>query len=590
MRKIRNLNLIQKIMLIFIISVMVPVVVMIQVIITKSKDKVIEQTVSLSERLADQNVDNLSEVLNESLDIVSQMCLYDYKLKDMLSMRNRRNAIDNIEYHRYFVERYEVDLYKNDIDLKIYYFQDTIIQNYSIFVHADQAMRSSELFHSVEKSDSLYSWGYDTERRKIFLAGKIMDSDGTWAGVAIVSTGFQKITEIVGNEESLKWAEVLLIDEQGNLIMSSASTLPVDAAFLKAIAANREESLALDYLNEYKVIHKTLETDDANNQWKFVTFISTQQVAQDANRLKNEFLFISIVVLAVSFSFYLFNIQGIANRIRSLTEQMREVANGNFREIETDRSSNEMREMTRSFNRMVVNLDRLIHENYEKSVRISESETKRREAELYALQSQIQPHFLFNTLESVRMKLSGGNLAESDEMILHLAKSLRKTLSWHSAWISLGEELDLVTSYLTVQKLRFKDKLGYDILCEPETLKQDEIPKLIIQPLVENAVLHGMETSMHFVSVRIVIERHDGAMRIRVEDNGVGMDAAKLDEIRKTLDEGAPSGTLNHIGLKNIHDRLVLLYGSRCGLVLSSQPGAGTVIEMRIPFLERRNR
>lgn len=204
------------------------------------------------------------------------------------------------------------------------------------------------------------------------------------------------------------------------------------------------------------------------------------------------------------------------------------------------------------------------------------------EASLLALQAQINPHFLYNTLEIINWEAIDLLGADNNisQMLLCLSSNLRYTLHKSGRFVTLQEDLDNLSQYITIQKLFTEDRISFSYRID-ETLLDWQIPKLLLQPLVENALLHGLSKAAHG-SVRIQIQAYSNGIRLRVLDNGVGFSPEKLSEVRANLAHGEVSPKTS-LGLKNIDSRLKLLYGKEFGLRIYSIQNWGTCIQVFLP-------
>lgn len=199
-------------------------------------------------------------------------------------------------------------------------------------------------------------------------------------------------------------------------------------------------------------------------------------------------------------------------------------------------------------------------------------------AELEALHAQINPHFLFNTLNTIIM-FSRTNPETARELLIRLAAFFRQTLKRHGHFNTLGEELEYIDTYLVLEKARFGDKLKIIKEIEPETMEY-QIPVLTLQPLVENAVKHGITTKVGPGEVRITVAKEHGELHMTVRDNGVGIPEDKIDLI---LLPGVGSG--NGVGITNVNERLKSLFGEGYGLKVTSKINEGTTIHVRVPLI-----
>jgi two-component system sensor histidine kinase YesM len=204
------------------------------------------------------------------------------------------------------------------------------------------------------------------------------------------------------------------------------------------------------------------------------------------------------------------------------------------------------------------------------------------EIRLKMLTSQINPHFLFNVLESIRMKAHLKGEREIASTVKQLGKLMRRNLEASGGPIPLGEEFENVRCYLEIEKFRLEEKLEYRLEAGPGT-EAVAVPPLIVEPLVENAVVHGLERRYGGGRVIVSALLRRGFLEISVVDNGLGM----TEERRRLLLEG-PEG--KHVGLKNIHQRLKLTYGDEYGLSIASVEGQGTEVSFRIPVGDSSDR
>lgn len=261
--------------------------------------------------------------------------------------------------------------------------------------------------------------------------------------------------------------------------------------------------------------------------------------------------------------------------IRALADNMRKIQSGDFETAsDLNEGDDEIGMLNRTFSQMKLELDKLVN----KTLRLKLSE---REAKLKALQSQISPHFLYNALDSINWELMEKGEYGISEILLSLSDMLHYSLDQFNGQVFLAAEFEQAENYLKIQKNRFGDRFDYEIFC-PEDVEHQMVPKMLLQPLVENAVSHGLEDREHGL-VRVTACRLDGGVRITVEDNGCGMDENLLAELRERLVEPEYAGEQGeHIGLVNVGHRLRYMYGDRARLQLESRVDAYTRVTVEI--------
>ena len=208
-----------------------------------------------------------------------------------------------------------------------------------------------------------------------------------------------------------------------------------------------------------------------------------------------------------------------------------------------------------------------------------QEQDKLRAMELALLQSQINPHFLYNTLDTIIWLVETGKNEQAVEMVTSLSNFFRSSLSQGRDIITLGEEEIHVRSYLEIQQVRYRDILRYEIHVQPE-LRGCVLPKLTLQPLVENALYHGIKLRRGLGCILVDAAQEDDRVRITVRDDGAGMPPERLQQLRQSLDTEEQVG----FGLRTVYRRLRLLYGEQCSMELESEPGAGTTVTLRFPI------
>ncbi|MDO5346071.1 MAG: histidine kinase [Lachnospiraceae bacterium] len=250
---------------------------------------------------------------------------------------------------------------------------------------------------------------------------------------------------------------------------------------------------------------------------------------------------------------------------------------GDFQQQVEIRTNDEIGEVASCFNQMVTDIRELINKNYIMVLR-------ERESELAVLQAQINPHFLYNALDSIYWQAMGEGDEETAESIYELAQLFRLVLGQGKRMVTVEMELQLLERYLEIQKLRFHEQMNYRFEKDPSVLTQ-KIPKLILQPFVENAVIHGMQNETEDFCITVSVQAADGCMEFQIRDNGVGMDETQLKRIWEEDSDKVYSGQrIGRYAIKNVRERLRLKYGEGFVLNIESRIGEGTVVTVRIPL------
>ncbi|MDI4648798.1 sensor histidine kinase [Cohnella hashimotonis] len=299
------------------------------------------------------------------------------------------------------------------------------------------------------------------------------------------------------------------------------------------------------------------------------------EVAQSYAGLKRAIVLIGAVCIAFAVLIPSLLIVNIAKRTNKIVRFMKKVEGGDLSVRLQDAREDELGQISQSFNEMVEELNRTIDREYK-------SEIKLKQTELAALQARVNPHFLYNTLEVIRMRAMSQGASDVGEMIYSLAALFRNSVR-AGPDCTLGEELETCRLYLELFRIRFKDRISYSIDCSP-AYASVAIPKMLLQPVVENYIVHGMENDRTDNRVAIEVTAEDGMLLIQVVNNGAPIDPERLRQIRTELDY--PEQREGSFGLRSVHERLKLMYGPEYGIGIESEPGKETRVTIGIPLVE----
>ncbi|GGF84968.1 sensor histidine kinase YesM [Paenibacillus albidus] len=277
--------------------------------------------------------------------------------------------------------------------------------------------------------------------------------------------------------------------------------------------------------------------------------------------------------------------RSVVRPITKLTGKMRRIESGDLDNLEeqslgivSQTAEDEVSQLNRTFKMMIRRIRELIEENYAKQLVI-------RDTELKALQAQINPHFLYNTLESINWLAKLNKQSKISEMVEALGYLLRSSIGIKVPLITLEKELSIVQSYVTIQKTRFEERLDFHLEV-PGGLEGTLIPKLTLQPLIENAIRYALEPNIEPCRISVSVRQREQMLELTVSDTGPGMTV----EFIRDLQQGRIQTRGQGIGLANITERVQLLFGQEWGTVIESKPGSGTTIHVRIPYLKGEER
>ena len=286
-------------------------------------------------------------------------------------------------------------------------------------------------------------------------------------------------------------------------------------------------------------------------------------------------ILIAVLIAVVAVSAVMI-VSGILQPIRQLNSVTEKIAQGDFNARAQVNSDDEVAELAVSFNKMAGNMQSLID-------KVKEDERKMRKADLRLLQEQIQPHFLYNTLDTIVWLIESNEPDEAVTMVVTLSDFFREILSKGKEFISIKEEEKHISSYLQIQEMRYRDILEYDIQLD-QVIYKYQILKLTLQPVVENALYHGIKYKRAKGCIHIHGEKEGDIIRLTVRDDGVGMDEEELAQLRQQIEKPCQE-TEKGFGLANVNERIHMYFGYEYGMKIESEKGKGTTVEIVIPAI-----
>lgn len=417
--------------------------------------------------------------------------------------------------------------------------------------------------------DSYYPW--------VVSVIRAVPGDGGSSRWLAVDLSFKELAATINNVSIGQHGYCYLMDERGNMVYHPQQQLLY--AGLKKEEAGRLACLGDGTYVEDTVIYSVQRVPGST--WRVVGVSYIDETVNESFRQM-----VRITVITAGLVFLAALAAGwVLSRLLSRPLQQLETAMEQFEQdadhfaFQAVRGTREVQNLSDSFGHMVGRIQQLM-------TTVREEEIVLRKTELKALQAQINPHFLYNTLDSVNWMLIARGEMDISAVVVALGKLMQYSMDTARAMVSLEEEYRNVRDYLMIQKNRLEDRLEFTLELD-ETLKCFPVPKLILQPLVENAIKYGIEPSLQPGHILVRTRKTDDDIQILVKDNGCGMDEAQLTFYRRLLRNDL-SGQTN-IGVRNVARRLQLHFGGRCGFNVSSRPGDGLSITIRIPAQEEQS-
>ncbi len=590
----KGLKIRQKILLSYILILLIPVI-LIGVISSKySADIIADETVQLTLNVADKIKNNIEYNFKDMDTIVNS--LYSYKNNSTQLTTYLETTAPQTAYSKILIQNQF-----NDLFMMMSYLRSDLS---AIHVYGDN---NSEFYYyrkpfqgvSYSRNDSIYirtiknggktlltsthkQFFYDRGDPVFTLSRQILNpSMDKYIAVVLVDYDIRSLHDICQNTNLNLGESVIICNKSGDTIYNTNESelyKKVDPNLLQKLQNQGPQTAYYTYnQNQYLLIRDTTDSSELN----IIFMIPLKNIMLKSYKFYFIIIIISLLTLAlaigVSYYFSLF----ITKPIKNLSAAIKAVESGNI-SVRADVDSNdEIGNLTKSFNSMVSKINYLIANEYKINL-------IKKEAELKALMAQVNPHFIYNTLEVI----SGAAIEYHVPMINEIAKALgqmlRYSIKTKEDIVTLEEELFHLDNYLKIHRFRFEDNLQviYDIMKEYKKIK---VLKLLLQPIVENSIQHGIQKVPRKGIIRIAVSRSLNVLNILISDNGIGMDKDTLLSIKNTLNEDCESSIWKldekkSIGLRNVNARLVLHYGEDYKLEIESIYNIGTTVSIKIPI------
>ena len=397
---------------------------------------------------------------------------------------------------------------------------------------------------------------------------------GNREGVVFIDLNYSAISELCDQNSIGSKGYVFLLDQDGNVVYHPQQQQLYNELQTENIdlVMNTDKETLMDGSGDNARIYTISRSEKTG--WTVVGCTNVAELLKDSKKARSIYVLVAAILVVVALVLSNFIARNITRPLQQLRDSMARVQEGDFGAAEVEVTSrNEVGSLTRSFNVMTSRIQELMKQN------IYEQQQKRK-SELKALQSQINPHFLYNTLDSIIWMAEGKKNEEVVVMTASLARLLRQSISNEEEQVPIGQEVEYARSYLTIQKMRYKDKLEFQIQVDAQIMGVPII-KLVLQPLIENAIYHGLKykEGKGLLIVRGYREGENAV--IQIKDNGAGMDEQTLSHI---FEKHKVNYRSNGVGVYNVQKRLQLYYGMDYGITYSSRQGEGTTASIVIPM------
>ncbi|GGD53351.1 cache domain-containing sensor histidine kinase [Paenibacillus nasutitermitis] len=580
----RNWNLDKKLILMYTLMILLPMLVVtflgFQRYNENMKDKVSEFSLELLNQLG-KNLDNyLNEVerisLSFSMDAGVQQALLPETNDSPANRFNDKKLIDKALMNIVLVP------FKDVIGTYLFKPSGEIFSRYSSNRQADYSQFQQERWYRealTADGKGIYLPTYALQsidgREELaftFLRSMINIPKNQSAGVFRIDLNLNSLSSIFSNVLGDTKQELYIVDQQGNIVydrnrikITEKFPLPLDKEFDSFIFRADGKETMVNYITTQV------------SGWKIANVIPVSELTHNIEILRNLLWTLTIVALILSIGLSVFLTRRLLLPLKKMKSLMNKVEDGDYTVQFKVQSSDEIGRLATSFNIMVKRINELVHNVF--AIRIL-----KREADFKVLQSKINPHFLYNTLESISMKAELDHNYEVADMISRLGRLFRMTINYNRELIRVSKEVEYIENYIQLQRIRFPE-MSFILDIKQEVLSSLMLP-WIIQPLVENALIHGLAPLNNEGWIRIEASKLNEDLYIRIIDNGVGIEEGKRRDIQShLLTDANKEDDEIHIGLKNIYDRIRHYYGEGYGLTVQSEPGQGTTVEIRMKYM-----
>ncbi len=411
----------------------------------------------------------------------------------------------------------------------------------------------------------------DNMGNAVLSAGRLLplSSTGQPCGIVVVEVRQSYLKRIL-NKELGESGTVFLMSARSGIVLQAADASDKMVEDAVEQVKQADKTAATISLCDRVIFFKSLSL----SEWTAVGVVMKQSLRSDSR----EILILFLMTVLLTFFLTIFVSGGLADHelrpIRSIQTYIKDMENGEFGKPLAPMRPDEIGSLAASTQEMSEKIGELLET-------VKTEQERMRTAEFKALQAQINPHFLYNSLDSINWLVRKGDMEKAAEMISALTTFFRIGLSKGRDIITVHEELEHVRSYLVIQKIRYEKQFEYSLCVDPET-EDYLVPKLMLQPLVENALYHGIKLCDRKCILMIQVLSHGDKIEIEVLDNGAGMDTETLESVRRAMEHKEENRT-NSYGVVNVNDRIQILAGPEYGLSFTSEKGVGTSVRIVLP-------
>lgn len=552
------------------------------------KDTIQEKTKELEYEMNRQHEQIRKNV--DSINMSTQFFLTDQELLRFLADIRQGKNIEREEVNRFYHENVAmmermVNSNPSLYQIRVYVESENLQEMMPVLYKQDRMKRLKWAADS-----NLEGWKFDYadtifDSYALAQANKIMSlvtlmEDYENGELAVLEVAVEMETMFEGLYDENRNLTGCFLDENGEYYCAKKDK---NNPYMQTVLSNVEESGNDSFYYETAggkdMIAGCLEIRELSG-----TLVCVQDVSKEVGRIRTiGRYFVIVMILLIPFLALVVNVivKTMLGQLYEILRAVKRVQTGDLDVVIEHCKTDEMGELGNQFNKMLAEIKRLMEANLNRELLVKNSEIK-------ALQNQINAHFIYNVLESIKMMAEIEEEYEISDAITALGRLLRYSMRWNTPNVTVEEEIEYIKNYLKLINLRFDYEI-YLSLNIPDEIYRQEIPKMSLQPIVENAIYHGIEQMAEDTNIYIKGMREGECCMIEVTDAGKGMDEKELVQLRRKIggEIEAGGGKGSGIGLKNVQDRIRMSFGEDYGIEIASRKGCYTKVMIRVPFMER---
>lgn len=582
-RKLNDIHLKKKLILLYSVCGLLPALILSVVLIVGTNNRLLNLTNSQIYSDNQANRSTLSAVTNMAY-AVSKILASDERLSYLISTDFETEEEVFQAYRNFSLPDDFTQNYAEIADIKVYIDNPSLVAS-NRYQLIDVSTYGATWYQALEASTSDSCWVYSSllsHDAHLHLVKKVIIPQSKQYAILIISVSDNYLSSINTNRQQTTYISL----ENGPIFFSTSKERIGQTLMLKLVKSYNDWVASLyEYEGDQVLAYESTLKSVSSVQTFHITTISYDNV-----RIRQVLTMIGVITLFVGmvpFLLFFFFSDNYSQRLLTIRSHMHEISQGKLQLADDFMGKDELGELFDDMQATIDGIQQLHLQILTEQKEKDKIALRQQQMQFELLTSQVNPHFLFNTLETIRMHALLEGQVELNSIILKLGQTLRYALDAPSSTTTLASALEYLESYLEIQHFRFQDKLNYEIHVQPglEPKKALMLP-FLLQPIVENAVIHGFSTKKKGGKITIDALRKDNIVTIHITDNGRGISPEQLEKLSVRLSKRGEEISTAHIGMANVNDRIKLHYGEDYGISISSKQGIGTTVTIQIPYNE----